>query len=307
MLLAITAATRPSLLNAQSVLNVSLVDKDVLLTDAIMTACDQAGRVHVACSADNLDDGLMMLRRFRPRLALVSGEIFSDGFRELTEELTVRLGETRIAVFADGLTDSQLEHVLATPRVSEPDRRGRVLCRSPVATAAELEGGLRLAPRCIARASFPPYRSAARSPRAPGGRRLCSGYRRETSTLGKSRREPQVPDHGATRNRQPRAALPLGNSRGNRQRLSCPLARESSPAGPISHQAYNEIAAELLRDASFATTSRAAGRRRYCAKDRAPFGDPVIGTPIGSGRAATSNPLSCAASCSARCSSKLSG
>lgn len=118
MLLAITAATRPSLLNAQSVLNVSLVDKDVLLTDAIMTACDQAGRVHVACSADNLDDGLMMLRRFRPRLALVSGEIFSDGFRELTEELTVRLGETRIAVFADGLTDSQLEHVLATPRVS---------------------------------------------------------------------------------------------------------------------------------------------------------------------------------------------
>jgi DNA-binding NarL/FixJ family response regulator len=97
---------------------VSLLDKDVLLTDAMMAACDHAGEVHVACSADNLSDGLMMLTRFQPDLALVSGEIFCDGFRELTEELSVRLGKTRIAVFADTLTDSQLERTLATPRVS---------------------------------------------------------------------------------------------------------------------------------------------------------------------------------------------
>jgi DNA-binding NarL/FixJ family response regulator len=118
MLLAITAAARSSLLNARKVLSVNLVDKDVLLTDAIMAACDHAGDVHVSCSADNLEDGLMMLRRFQPELALVSGEIFCDGFREITEELRVRLGETRIAVFADNLTDSQLDRTLATPRVS---------------------------------------------------------------------------------------------------------------------------------------------------------------------------------------------
>jgi DNA-binding NarL/FixJ family response regulator len=118
MLLAIAAATRSSLLNAQNVLSVSLIDRDILLTDAIMAACDQSGDVHIACSADDLADGLMMLRRFRPDMALVSGEIFCDGFRELTEELSVRLGKTKIAVFADALTDSQLEHTLATPRIS---------------------------------------------------------------------------------------------------------------------------------------------------------------------------------------------
>lgn len=55
---------------------------------------------------------LQAIRGQRPRLILVSERLATSTLRELFAELAVRLGETRVVVFADGLTDRQLDLVV---------------------------------------------------------------------------------------------------------------------------------------------------------------------------------------------------
>lgn len=57
-------------------------------------------------------DLLQCLRGQRPRVVLISERLVTTGLREIFSELAVRLGETRIVVFADGLTDRQLDLIV---------------------------------------------------------------------------------------------------------------------------------------------------------------------------------------------------
>lgn len=50
-----------------------------------------------------------LIRTTRPALVLIGEQVIATGVRELFSELAVRMGETRIAVFADELTDRQLD------------------------------------------------------------------------------------------------------------------------------------------------------------------------------------------------------
>ena len=52
---------------------------------------------------------LQMIRSQRPQVVLVGERLIVAGLRDIFSDLAVRLGETKIAVFADSLTDRQLD------------------------------------------------------------------------------------------------------------------------------------------------------------------------------------------------------
>ncbi len=60
---------------------------------------------------------LQTIRSQRPQVVLIGERLIVAGLRDLFSELAVRLGETRIAVFADSLTDRQLD-LIANNRVT---------------------------------------------------------------------------------------------------------------------------------------------------------------------------------------------
>ena len=70
--------------------------------------------VAAACSSF---DVLQAIRSQRPQVVLIGERLILAGLRELFSDLAVRLGETRIAVFADSLTDRQLD-LIANNRVT---------------------------------------------------------------------------------------------------------------------------------------------------------------------------------------------
>jgi DNA-binding NarL/FixJ family response regulator len=113
MLLTIASAGGAAAFN-RGVVTVILIDSEVLLTDTLISIADSKS-VQLACAASNLDDGLALLRRFRPQVLLVAGSILVEGIRALSDEVSIRLGETRVGVFADQLTDAQLSHALTLP------------------------------------------------------------------------------------------------------------------------------------------------------------------------------------------------
>lgn len=60
---------------------------------------------------------LQTIRSQRPQVVLIGERLIVAGLRDIFSELAVRLGETRIAVFADSLTDRQLD-LIANNRVT---------------------------------------------------------------------------------------------------------------------------------------------------------------------------------------------
>jgi two-component system invasion response regulator UvrY len=52
------------------------------------------------------------IRRSRPDLCVLDARLFREAPRQFCDELSVRLGQTRLAVFADDLTDVQLDQLL---------------------------------------------------------------------------------------------------------------------------------------------------------------------------------------------------
>ncbi|GAB5442536.1 MAG: response regulator transcription factor [Fuerstiella sp.] len=65
----------------------------------------------------SVDEVRTAIRSQRPALVLLGERIMTDGTRELLSELAVKMGETKIAVFADLLTDRQLD-LIVNNRVS---------------------------------------------------------------------------------------------------------------------------------------------------------------------------------------------
>jgi two-component system invasion response regulator UvrY len=61
----------------------------------------------------NTVNGLLdAIRTQQPRVVVMGEKIVTEGFREILGELAVKMGETRVAVFADSLTDRQLDLVV---------------------------------------------------------------------------------------------------------------------------------------------------------------------------------------------------
>jgi DNA-binding NarL/FixJ family response regulator len=63
-------------------------------------------------SVDSGADLMQLIRSQRPRVVLVGERLLLSVMRDLFHELSVRIGETRVVVFADGLTDRQLDLVV---------------------------------------------------------------------------------------------------------------------------------------------------------------------------------------------------
>lgn len=68
-------------------------------------------------AVSNVSELLVSIRSQRPQVVLIGERLITAASREVFSDLAVRLGETRIAVFADGLTDRQLD-LIANNRVT---------------------------------------------------------------------------------------------------------------------------------------------------------------------------------------------
>lgn len=107
----------------QAVTNHSQQDSSREHSDAVIADCNRLNAESIAwclksyggfrnvLSVSSHQDLLGIIRSQRPAAVLVGERTVVPALRELFTELAVRLGETKVAVFADGLTDRQLDLV----------------------------------------------------------------------------------------------------------------------------------------------------------------------------------------------------
>jgi DNA-binding NarL/FixJ family response regulator len=88
---------------------VVLVAGNRLLLESLPEQGGPLTGVQIVGRALDLAEGREIARRTAPRVLLVDGPNFCQGFRELGEDLTYRLGQLHLAIFADGFTDAQLD------------------------------------------------------------------------------------------------------------------------------------------------------------------------------------------------------
>jgi len=89
-----------------------IADPNLLHAEAISWCLNAYG---VFCSVDHVmtvEELLTSIRSQRPSVVVIAEALIVDAIRSVTSELAVKLGETRIAVFADRLTDRQLDLVV---------------------------------------------------------------------------------------------------------------------------------------------------------------------------------------------------
>lgn len=80
-----------------------------LNAEAVSWCLTAYGSFREVASVADVDELVLAIKTQRPSLVLVGDQLASKGIREVVTELAVRMGETRIAVFADNLTDRQLD------------------------------------------------------------------------------------------------------------------------------------------------------------------------------------------------------
>jgi len=90
-----------------------LIDPNCLLVEALPKCLREYADVTVVGRSLDVQDGLECLRRQKPDVCLVDADLYAKGFRLFADELAVRLGETRLAIFVDELTDVQLETAIS--------------------------------------------------------------------------------------------------------------------------------------------------------------------------------------------------
>lgn len=96
-----------------------LQSADAIVADSNRVNCESVawclnayGGFRNVSTASSSSELLQAIRSQRPRVVLVGERLVTANLRDLFAELAVRLGETRIVVFADGLTDRQLDLVV---------------------------------------------------------------------------------------------------------------------------------------------------------------------------------------------------
>jgi DNA-binding NarL/FixJ family response regulator len=89
--------------------SVVLIDQDRLLLESLPGNRAALEGIAFVGRALTIEGGIELIQRTAPDVVVADGLCFRIGFRNLTGQLSIRLGQSRLAVFADHLTDSQLE------------------------------------------------------------------------------------------------------------------------------------------------------------------------------------------------------
>jgi len=91
---------------------VVIADPNLLHAEAISWCLSAYGAFSTVDHVMTADALLASIRSQRPSVVVIAESLIVDSIRAVSSELAVKLGETRIAVFADRLTDRQLDLVV---------------------------------------------------------------------------------------------------------------------------------------------------------------------------------------------------
>ena len=107
-----------------------IADPTLLHAEAISWCLNAYGAFCSVDNVTNVDGMLAAIRSQRPSVMVIAESMIVDAIRGVTSELAVKLGETQIAVFADHLTDRQLDLVINNPITGLLSRREgtRAIC-----------------------------------------------------------------------------------------------------------------------------------------------------------------------------------
>ena len=89
-----------------------LAEGNQLNAEAISWSLSAYGTFRNIQSLSSVEEVSSAIRAQRPSLVMVGEKIVSEGTRELLSEIAVKMGETKVAVLADELTDRQLDLVV---------------------------------------------------------------------------------------------------------------------------------------------------------------------------------------------------
>lgn len=120
-----------------------LISVDRLLLETLPDNDGPFAGIELRARVDELATGMEMIHRFAPQVTLLDGPSFARGFRALSEHPTVRLGQTRLAVFADEFSDLQLELALSA------GTRGLLSRRDTLQSVAVQLRGVASGERCV--------------------------------------------------------------------------------------------------------------------------------------------------------------
>lgn len=90
---------------------VVIADPDLLHAESISWCLSAYGAFQSVDHVMSVEELMTAIRSQRPSVVVIAETLIVDSIRTVTSELAVKLGETRIAVFADHLTDRQLDLV----------------------------------------------------------------------------------------------------------------------------------------------------------------------------------------------------
>jgi DNA-binding NarL/FixJ family response regulator len=90
-----------------------VVAENRLLLEALPDNRGPLAGIQIVGRATDIPNGRELVRRTMPKLLVVDGPNFCQGFRALGEDVSFRLGQTKLVVFADGFSDTQLELAIA--------------------------------------------------------------------------------------------------------------------------------------------------------------------------------------------------
>jgi DNA-binding NarL/FixJ family response regulator len=99
------------------------VDTDRTFLEAMAAAQGQFNELEFLGWAVGVEAALDSIDRIVPDILLISGQCFVSGFRELIQIRPLRQGQSRLAIFADALSGSHLEHAQSFPDASFLSRR----------------------------------------------------------------------------------------------------------------------------------------------------------------------------------------
>ena len=90
-------------------INIVMIDSSQAFLESLPLALHRFEILKVTARASSMEQGIALIQEFSPDVTLVDGRIYQHGFRDLSSQLSIRLGECRVVVFANSMTDAQLE------------------------------------------------------------------------------------------------------------------------------------------------------------------------------------------------------
>lgn len=89
-----------------------IADSNKLTAESIAWCLQAYGGFRTVTAVSTTAELIQIIRSQRPQTVLICEKLMVKALRDVFSELAVRLGETRIAVFGDGLTDRQLDLIV---------------------------------------------------------------------------------------------------------------------------------------------------------------------------------------------------